>query len=84
MTSFKATRKILPTTKIYLKHFQFVLEFKTLTVRAVLGAYKQSLFHKKPKLRDTRSCISTNIQDGGQRNISNQNTLPHKADIKIL
>ena len=47
----------------------------------------QSLFRKKIKLRDPScdvSCISTNIQDGGKLNTSNQNMSRNKADIKIL
>ena len=38
------------------------------------------------KLRDPScdvSCISTNIQDGGQHNISNQNMYRNKADSVI-
>ena len=44
-----------------------------------MGAY-QSLFRKEIKLRDSTcdvSCISTNIQDGGQ---PNQNMSRNKAD----
>ena len=51
-----------------------------------MGAY-QSLFRKKIKLRDPNcdgvQCISTNTQDKGQLNISNQNVTRNKADRKI-
>ena len=53
-----------------------MLKSETLTVRAVTGAYSESLFRKKITLRNPIcdvSCISTIIQDGGQLNISNQN-----------
>ena len=39
----------------------------------------------RKKLRDSScdvSCISTNIQDGGQLKISSQNISPNKADTK--
>ena len=42
---------------------------------------------EEKKLRDPScdvSCISTDIQDGGQLKISSQNISPNKADIKIL
>ena len=54
-----------------------MLKTETLTV----------LFRKKLKLRDPTcdiSCIHTNVQDGGQVNISNQNMSRNKANDKIL
>ena len=47
----------------------------------------KSLFRKRTKLRDSDcdvSCISKNIQDGGQLNISNQYISRNKADVKML
>ena len=66
---FKATPKYLPTIKYCLKPSRSLFKSEKLTVRAVMG-HKYSLFHKKTKTRDPScdvSCISTNIQDGGQQ-----------------
>ena len=69
-----------------MKPFQSMRKSETLTMCVVNGEdYK--LCRKKKKLRDPScdvSCISTNIQDGGQLKISSQNISPNKADIKIL
>ena len=49
-----------------------------------MGAYYHCFVQKK--LRDPScdvSCISTNIQDGGQLNISNQNMSQNKANVKF-
>ena len=51
-----------------------------------MGVY-WSLFRKKIKLRDLSCdvlCMSTNIQDGGQLHISDQNISWNKANVKIL
>ena len=60
-----------------------MLKSEALTVRPVMGAYS-SLFRKKIKLRDPTcdvSCISTNIQHGGQLNIFNQN-MSQKEEVE--
>ena len=78
--------KYLPAIKYYLIYSQSVLKFETLAVHAVMRAY-QPLCRKKKKSLDPScdvSCISTNIQDGGQLKISSQNISPNKADIRIL
>ena len=57
----------------------------------VIGEDKSLCRKKKncvtPKLREKfcdESCISTNIQDGGQLRISSKNILLNKADIKTV